>query len=397
MAAVLTSDMDCTDKVVAFHDEARAIGLTVLPPDVNASSYMFEAIHADDGPANTIRYGLGAVKGVGRGACEAIAEERGRNGVFASLLEFCKRVDSSKLNRRALEALVNAGALDALGRNRPSLMLQLPEVMKATEQLAREREAGQNTLFGSGLSGGPAAAPELRIELPETDDWPLLQKLQGERDTLGHYLSGHPLDPYRSELFDLVGHDLGDLDRLWSERPEDERRGWRQEATVIVAGLVIGLRKRGDSQAFIQLEDGRGRIECAFFAEPYQQFGPLLTRDRILLVEGGLREDEFSGGFSLRARRCWDYTQVCSQHAQRLSVKLDLREGDALGHFSRVLKSHSGATPLLLEAITGRAVGRLSINGGQGVRVDAALPGLLRSLPGVRAVKLAMAKPWGQS
>jgi DNA polymerase-3 subunit alpha len=385
MAAVLSSDMDNTDKVVGFLDEARTMGLTVMPPDINASNYMFEAIDAQ-----TIRYGLGAVKGVGHGACEAIAEERTRNGQFADLLEFCKRVDSSKLNRRALEALVNAGALDALGRNRPSLMLQLPEVMKATEQLARERDAGQVSLFG-----GPAAtAPELRIELPETDDWPLLQKLQGERDTLGHYLSGHPIDPYRDELRALLGHDLGDLDRLFSERPEDQRRGWRQEATVVVAGQVVGTRKRGDSQAFVQLEDGRGRIECAFFAEAYYEYAQLLTRDRILVIEGGLREDEFSGGFSLRARRCWDYTQVCSQHAQRLSVKLDLRQRDALGHFERVLQGHAGSTPLLLEAITSAAVGQLSINGGQGVRIDAALPGLLRSLPGVRAVKVSINKPW---
>jgi DNA polymerase-3 subunit alpha len=218
----------------------------------------------------------------------------------------------------------------------------------------------------------------------------LLQRLQGERDTLGHYLSGHPLDPYRDELRGLLGHDLGDLDRLWSERPEDQRRGWRQEATVVIAGQVIGLRKRGDSQAFVQLEDGRGRVECAFFSEAYHDHAQLLTRDRILVIEGGLREDEFSGGFSLRARRCWDYAEVCRQHAQRLSVKLDLREGDVLARFTRALHGHAGSTPLLLEAITSGAVGRLNINGGQGVRVDAALPGLLRSLPGVRTVKLSM-------
>src|SRR4249919_2010721 len=389
MAAVLSSDMDSTDKVVAFLDEARAIGMTVLPPDINASTYMFDAIDP-----KTIRYGLGAVKGVGRGACEAIAEERERNGPFPSLLEFCKRVDSSKLNRRALEALVNAGALDALGRNRPSLMLQLPEVMKATEQLAREREAGQVSLFGGGSANDGAAAPELRIELPETDDWPLLQKLQGERDTLGHYLSGHPLDPYREELQGLVGHHLGDLERLFGERPEGERRGWRQEATVVVAGVVLGMRKKGDSQAFVQLEDGHGRVECAFFADSYQEFAQLLTRDRILLVEGGLREDEFSGGFSLRARRCWDYMQVCGQHAQRLSVQVDLRKRDELAQFERVLHGHAGSTPVLLEAITESAIGRLNLNGGKGLRVDAALPGLLRSLPGIRAVKVAMSKPW---
>src|SRR5207342_2894484 len=337
MAAVLSSDMDNTDKVVGFLDEARALKLDVLPPDVNASVYMFEAKDP-----KTIRYGLGAVKGVGRGACEAIADERARGGGFDDLLDFCKRVDSSKLNRRALEALVNAGALDALGRNRASLMAQLPEVLKATDQLAREREAGQVSLFGA-----MPEAPALHLSLPELDEWPLQQKLQGERDTLGHYLSGHPLDPYRDELRGLVGHDLSDLDRLWSERPDSERKGWRPEMSVVIAGQVIGMRKRGDSQAFVQLEDGRGRIECAFFAEAYYNFAQLLTRDRILIVEGGLREDEFSGGFSLRAKRCWDFSQVCSQYAQRLSVKLDLRHKDALAQFERALQPYSpGATPM---------------------------------------------------
>ncbi|MGI8561292.1 MAG: DNA polymerase III subunit alpha, partial [Luteimonas sp.] len=264
MAAVLSSDMDNTDKVVMFLEETRAIGLTVLPPDVNASTYMFEAI---DG--KTLRYGLGAVKGVGHGACDAIVEERKSNGEYADLLDFCRRVESSKLNRRTLEALVNAGALDALGRNRATLMLQLPEVLKATEQLTREREAGQVSLFGAAF-GQDAAEPhaDARIELPETNEWPLAQKLNGERDTLGHYLSGHPLDPHRDELAALVGHDLGQLDALWERaaqgaRPQDGRN-WRPETTVVVAGQVMALRKRGDSQAFVQLEDGRGRIECAF-------------------------------------------------------------------------------------------------------------------------------------
>ncbi|MEO5565386.1 MAG: DNA polymerase III subunit alpha [Luteimonas sp.] len=395
MAAVLSSDMDNTDKVVSFLDEARSMGLTVQPPDANASGYLFEAIdqHPEPGaqaPRGTIRYGLGAVKGVGRGACEAIMEERARGGAFTDLLDFCKRIDSTKLNKRALEALVNAGALDALGPNRASLMLQLPEVLKATEQLARERDAGQVSLFG----GGDAAAPTLRLELPQVAEWPLLQRLQGERETLGHYLSGHPLDPCRDELRALVGHDLGELDRIWTERPQEERRGWRQETNVIVAGQVVGMRKRGESQAFVQIDDGRGRVECAFFAETWHEFASLLTRDRILLVEGGLREDEFSGGFSLRAKRCWDYAQVCQQHAQRVSVQLDLRESGALGGFSQALQGHAGVTPLLIEAITGDAVGRLSINGGKGVRADAALPALLRGLPGVRVVRLHLNKPW---
>ncbi|MFC3717152.1 DNA polymerase III subunit alpha [Luteimonas soli] len=392
MAAVLSSDMDSTDKVVMFLDEARALGLTVLPPDVNASNFMFEAI--DEA---TIRYGLGAVKGVGRGACEAIADERYRNGAFDDLLDFCRRIESSKLNRRTLEALVNAGALDALGSNRATLMLQLPEVLKATEQMVREREAGQESLFG----GFAEPASPARIELPEAAEWPLAQKLAGERDTLGHYLSGHPLDPYRDELAALVGSDLGQLDALWAagqnNGPQKEGRSWRPETTVIIAGQVGGIRKRGESQAFVPLEDGRGRIECAFFAEAYFEYAQLLTRDRILIVEGGLREDEFSGGFSLRARRCWDFHQVCPQSAKRLNLRLDLRVAGVLDRIEALLAQHRpGGTPLRYDLLLpDGAAGTLDLNGGHSVRADADLIGSLRAQPGVRAVKLAMgSRPW---
>ena len=176
-------------------------------------------------------------------------------------------------------------------------MLQLPEVLKATDQLAREREAGQVSLFG----GFDAATPALRIDLPETDEWPLTQMLNGERETLGHYLSGHPFDPYREEIRGLVGNDLGGLEKIWENRPEPARGSWRQEVETVVAGQVVGLRKKGDSQMFVQIEDGRGRLECAFFNETYSEFAQLLVRDRLLVIQGGLREDSFSGGFALRA------------------------------------------------------------------------------------------------
>jgi DNA polymerase-3 subunit alpha len=395
MAAVLSSDMDNTDKVVGFLDEARTIGLNVLPPDVNASGYMFEAAAADHAiagaqPSRVIRYGLGAVKGVGRGACEAIVAAR-EAGPFSDLLDFCKRVDASGLNKRTLEALIHAGAMDALAKNRASLMLQLPDVLKATDQIARNRDAGVVDMFGNA-----SGAPDIHIDLRECADWPLAQTLQGERETLGHYLSGHPMDPYRDELQRLVGHDLSSLDALWEARPQEARKGWRQQMQAVVAGQVVGMRKRGDSQAFVQLEDGRGRIECAFFGDEWQQYASLLTRDRILVVEGGLREDEFSGGFALRATRCWDFTQLCGDQAQRVSIRIDLRNPDALKQFERMLQTHAGATPILIEAITAAGIGRLTLNGERGLRVDAALPGLLRGLPGVDAVNLQLGKPWTQ-
>ncbi|MGH8062826.1 MAG: DNA polymerase III subunit alpha, partial [Pseudoxanthomonas sp.] len=389
MAATLSSDMDKTDKVVAFLDECRTLELDVLPPEVNASEYMFVATDA-----RTVRYGLGAIKGVGRGACEAIASERAQGGPFNTLLDFCRRVDSSKLNRRALEALVNAGALDALGKNRASLMLQLPEVVKATDQLAKEREAGQVSLFGGG-----DAAPALEVVLSEVDEWPLSQKLAGERETLGHYLSGHPLDPWRDDLRGLVGTDLGELDKLWSSAPQGEKKGWRPEVSVVIAGQVVALRKKGDSQVFVQLEDGRGRIECSVFAEAYTQLAPLLTRDRILVVQGGLREDEFSGGYSLRVRHCWDYAQLCSSHAQRLSLRLDMRVPGMWDRIDALLAKHRpGGTPLRLDLLLksgDRGVaGVLDLNGPKSVRVDTELLDALRAQPGVRTVKVAISRPW---
>jgi DNA polymerase-3 subunit alpha len=383
MAATLSSDMDNTDKVVNFLDDARLIGLQVQAPDVNASDYMFKALDA-----KTIRYGLGAVKGVGRGACEAIADSRRQQGPFRDLLDFCQRVDSSKLNRRVLEALVHAGALDSLGANRASLMLQLPEVMKATEQFAREREAGQASLFGGG-----GALPEIRIELPVVADWSLEQKLIGERETLGHFLSGHPLDPWQSELANLVGYTLGDLDRVFAEK-----KGNRGEAQVVLAGLVTQVRRRGDNQAFVQIEDTRGRLECAFFSDAFNEFAPLLSRDRIIIVEGGLREDSFNGGFSLRVRQCWDFRTLCAQYGRRLALTVDLRQDGTWERLQQLMAGfRPGGTPLRLDLLTRDSRGVLDLNGQNSVRTDAELINALRALPGISQVSLALHRPWSSS
>jgi DNA polymerase-3 subunit alpha len=392
MAAVLSSDMDNTDKVVGFLDEARALGLMVLPPDANASDYMFRAVDA-----RTIRYGLGAIKGVGRGACEAIVEERGRGGEFHDLLAFCRRVDATRLNRRVLEALISGGALDTLAKNRATLMLQLPEALKAAEQIARNREAGIVDMFGNVTSSG---ADDIVVELPECEEWPPARLLQGERDALGHFLSGHPLDAHRKELLDLVGHDLGGLERIWergAQAPRQDGRGWRQDVPTVVAGLVVATRRKGDGQVFVQIEDGRGKLECAFFNEAASEFAPLLVRDRILLVEGGLREDEFNGGFSLRVRRAWDYDQLCMQAAQRLSLRLDLRVEGAFAKIEALLAQHRpGKTPLRFDLLRDGAAGTLDLNGSQGVRAAPDLVAALRQQPGVEKVHLQVAKPWVQ-
>ncbi len=379
MSAVLSSDMDNTEKVVNFLEEARALKLQVKAPDVNASGYMFYALDA-----KTVRYGLGAVKGVGRGACEAIYEARLSGGEFSDLLDFCKRVDSSKLNRRVLEALIHAGGMDSLGSNRASLMQQLPEVVRATEQLARERDAGQSSLFGG------SSTPEIHIELVQVNDWPLEQKLNGERDTLGHYLSGHPLDPWRNELQNLVGFDLSQCEKIWGEK-----KNHRGEAQIVVAGLVTSVRRRGENMAIVQIEDGHGQLEVTFFREAFQQYGALATRDRIMVIEGGLAEDHFSGGMSLRAKQCWDFKTLCSQQGRRLSISADLRQAGTWEGMQQIMSAYRpGGTPLRMELRTLTSQGTLDLNGPNSVRSEPELVSSLRALPGITSVALTLHKPW---
>ncbi|MDE2087396.1 MAG: DNA polymerase III subunit alpha, partial [Xanthomonadaceae bacterium] len=394
MAATISSDMDNTDKAVTFIDESKAIGLTVLPPDVNASDFMFVAVEP-----KVIRYGLGAIKGVGQGACESIVAERQRGGTYKDLADFCRRVDPTKLNRRVLEALILSGALDALAPNRASLMLQLPDAIKAAEQHLRDRQSGQNDMFGAAMG---ASAPVVQIELPTAPDWPLEQKLQGERDTLGHYLSGHPVDPWREELAQLATCPLGEIvDRYQPPRPRkndgDDGNRFRRgpDTPWTAAGMVVAVRKRGDSDAFVRLEDGTGAIEVSFFGELYQQVAPLLVRDELLIVEGGLRIDEFSGGgFQIRARSAMTLADACRRHARLLQLKLNGIDAGFAAQLRQALAGFRGgrASVTLHGYHNGSAQADLEL--GEDWRVEP-VPDLLRAiraLPGVQAARLRMVK-----
>ena len=396
MAATISSDMDNTDKVVTFLEESKAIGLTVLPPDANASEHMFVAVEP-----KVIRYGLGAIKGVGQGACEAIVEERRRNGAYKDLADFCRRVDPTKLNRRVLEALILSGALDALAPTRASLMLQLPDAIKAAEQHLRDRESGQNDMFGA-LAGG--AAPVVHVELPTAPEWPLEQKLQGERDTLGHYLSGHPTDPWREELAQLATCPLGEIPaRYQPPRPrkgdgEENRFRRGPDTPWTVAGMVVAVRKRGDSDAFVRLEDGSGVIEVSFFGELYQQAAPLLVRDELLVVEGGLRIDEFSGGgFQLRARGAMTLADACRRYARALQLKLNGVDPGFAAQLKQALAGYRGGRATVTLHGYHNRVAQADLELGKDWQINA-VPELLRSvraLPGVEAARLRIVKNEG--
>ena len=394
MAATISSDMDNTDKAVTFIDESKAIGLKVLPPDVNASEFMFVAVEP-----KVIRYGLGAIKGVGQGACEAIADERKRHGPFKDLPDFCRRVDSTKLNRRVLEALILSGSLDALAPNRASLMAQLPNAMKVAEQHLRDKQSGQNDMFGAMMG---SVAPVVQVDLPVVPDWPLEQTLQGERDTLGHYLSGHPTDPWKDELAQLSTCPLGEIaDRYQPPKPRknddgDNNRFRRGPDTPwTVAGMVTAIRKRGDSDAFVRLEDGTGIIEVSFFGELYQQVAPLLTRDEILVVEGGLRIDDFSGGgFAVRARSAYTLGDACRRFARLLRLKLNGVGPGFIDDLRRTLAGYRGGRASVVLYGYHNRVAQADLELGEEWRVDA-IPELLRAIravPGVEAAKLRIVK-----
>jgi len=378
MAAVLSSDMDNTDKVVNFLGEARALGLTVLPPDINVSGWMFEATDA-----KTIRYGLGAVKGVGRGAVENVVEARTRDGAYTDLADFCQRVDPQKLNKRVFEALILSGSMDALATNRASLMAQLPEAVRAAEQQARDALAGQNDMFGAATVAAPKQV------LAEVSEWPIAQRLAGERDTLGHYLSGHPTDAWRDLLAAVASCPIGEIDKHYRAPPPDQRSRYGNLQTLTLAGSVVGLRKQGDSRAFVTVEDFSGKFEAVLYRESWIEYGPLLTRDAILAFEGGISVDDFSGGYQLRVNAVSTIEAACEKRARLLRLRLNGVRADFVPRLGEALAAHrGGATPVRLSFRNEGGEADIELGAGWRVRATPALRDALQALDGVHAAEL---------
>ncbi|MEJ2522033.1 MAG: DNA polymerase III subunit alpha, partial [Gammaproteobacteria bacterium] len=308
MASVLSADMDHTDKVVTLIDECHQMGLDVEPPDVNASGHAFDVA----GPGR-LRYGLGAIKGVGQSAVEAIMAERQAGGDFSDVDDFCRRLDLHRVNRRTIEALIRAGALDRIGPNRATLMQRLPGALARAEQSARAEAAGQNDLFGV-APPPPAAGGKSPVDdaLP---DWSPAERLAGERETLGLYLTGHPVDAVASDLAALTSARIADLG---SERPGEDERGYgppRRE--VAVGGLIVDMRRRGNRVTLV-LDDRSGRMEVTLFDEVYQQSRHVVAKDAIVIVEGGLKFDDYLDDWRITAKRITDLDQAMADRARKL-------------------------------------------------------------------------------
>ena len=376
MAAVLSADMDRTDKVVTLIDDCALMGLTVLPPDVNASGHGFAV--AD---ASTIRYGLGAVKGVGRTAVDALVEERSVRGVFASLEDLCHRVDLQRVNRRVLEALIRSGSCDTLGANRAALMERLAVAMQAGEQTARTIKAGQDDLFG--LATATSAVTIVRPSAAEPT-WSEAQRLAGERETLGLYLTGHPIARFERDLAQLVGARIRDL--AGESRPaggEGER--WSEARKVSAAGLILEIRRRGTRVNFV-LDDRSGRIEVTLSEETHQRFRELVVKDALVLVEGGLRFDEFSDAWRIQARTVQSLAAVREKQARRILIEWPCVElphandhhlsdrNELLGALSELLaKSLGGECAVVVRLTTAEAQGILTLGDEWKVHASGAL------------------------
>ncbi|MHB1284475.1 MAG: DNA polymerase III subunit alpha, partial [Metallibacterium scheffleri] len=378
MAATLSSDMEKTDKIVTLLDEARALGLSMLPADVNSSAWMFVAVDA-----RSIRHGLGALKGVGRAVSEAIAAEAARQP-FRDLGDLCRRVGSTRVNKRVLEALIQSGACDALDADRATLWAQIPDALKAAEQHARAASAGQHGLFG-----GDDDAPE-PLPRPRVPAWTLEQRLNGERAILGFYLSGHPTDAWRSLFAQLVPCALGDIAREW--KPPEARNGRPLDVAWTAAGQVVDVRRRRDDLAIVQLEDASGSLEVIVAQEVLQEAQALLVPGALLVVEGGLRMSDF--GLGLRARRVHTLDDICRRRGRLLRVQVqDVQRGFAAALSSALAAWRGGSARVLL-------TGYRNAQGQADVLLDdtwavTAHPDLLRALaqmPGVMQCELLLAR-----
>ena len=313
MSSVMSSDLDNTDKVVNLIDECRGMNLKVLSPNINSSSYNFTV------PENKIiLYGLGAIKGVGQGAVQQIVEQRSLNGCFKDLDDFCMRLGSQKVNRRCIEALIRAGAMDCFGYTRASLFQHLDKSLRYAEQRQRDRDAGQNDMFGHAEVSMKASKVQA---IPEWDDE---NKLLGERETLGLYLTGHPIIRYQGELKKITNKNISQL--LNAGYNAKESWQFREETkTVLVAGLLDQIRLRNSPKgriAFLTLDDNTGRVDVAVFSNNYAKFDHLIIKDAILIIKGSLGWDEFTGRARVRASDIWSFDGYLKQYGALLNIKI---------------------------------------------------------------------------
>ena len=332
MAAVLTSDMQNTDKVVTFIEECREMQLQLILPDVNQSQFGF-TVNAEQ----AVVYGLGAVKGVGEGPIEAIVSAREEGGPFIDLFDFCQRVGVKRLNKRVLEALVRCGAFDGLQvpAGRSVLMASIEDAMKSADQQASNEAAGMLDMFGE-MEAASAATTDVYERYRDLYDWTLKERLKGEQETLGLFVTGHPFDEYEEEVRAYVSTKLKDI--------RDNKNTQR------LAGLVVDVRymknKRGDNMCFVTLDDRSGRLEVGFFGEELEAYRDLLEKDQVLVIEALIAIDNYNGGYRATGRGAVNIDKARLRHAK--AVQIALHPTAAVEQLPQLLEPLENGCPVVL-------------------------------------------------
>ncbi|WP_151795868.1 DNA polymerase III subunit alpha [Acinetobacter soli] len=296
MAAVLSSEMQNTDSIVFLIDDCRNNALEVMPPSVNMSLYHF---HASD--ERTIVYGLGAIKGVGEQAMQSVIDSRIKQGPYTDLFDFCHRIDLKKINKRTLEALIRAGALDCLQIERSTLMAQLPEAVQAAEQARQNRETGIMDLFGE-------VEEVQRKPAKPVKPWSDEVRLKGEKDTLGLYLTGHPIDVYRTELKSFIPAKLNEL--------TPTRRG----VTTVFAGLVLDV-ANFPNRIVVTLDDGTARVEVSCNHERFQRFKDIVAIEQVVVIEGEIYEREGFDRPMARLTKAFSLNEIRQKRANHIRIQ----------------------------------------------------------------------------
>jgi DNA polymerase III subunit alpha len=387
MASVLSTDMDHTDKIVTLIDECQQMTLVVEPPDVNESEHAFNVAGA-----GRLRYGLGAIKGVGQAAVQAIIGEREGAGRFTSLTAFCARIDLHRVNRRTIEALIRAGALDSIGPNRATLLHRLPGALGRAEQSARAAAAGQEDLFGMAAAPDPAAAAATADEGESLPEWSSAERLAAERDTLGLFLTGHPVDEVASDLAALTSGRIADL---VADRPaEGERAYGMGRRDAVVGGLIVDVRRRGNRITLV-LDDRSGRMEVTMFEETFQQCRHIVAKDAIIIAEGNLRFDDFIDDWRLTARRVVDLDAAMQERGRRLLLRWQAPEGGAsVAALQHALEPfRGGRCPVLMVYRGPSAAARLQFGDEWRVRPSLELLHRLGALVGPANVRMEYGLP----
>jgi len=359
MAAHLTSVRDNTDKVAVDVEECRRMNIEVLPPDINESRESFTVA------GNTLRFGLAAVKNVGLAAIGEMLEVRRQGGPFQSLADFCRRVGTKVVNRRVVESLIKCGAFDSFGHPRAALMEGIDAALALAGRAQRERASGQTTLFDFFQD-----VPRVELSLPEVEEYDRDTLLRLEKETLGLYLSGHPLDGYRHELDQPGLTRVADL---------GEAGGGPIAAAGMISGIRVRTSRRGELYATCTLEDLTGSVPVVFYPSAYQECRPLLTEDAVVVVRGRVGSDD---EVKLTADSVAPLVRI---HQTDLRLTVDGLAVDQLANLQLVLKQHPGPSGVYLYLAE---AGRL-YQAGDGLRVTVtdALLKELRHLLGEGAVE----------